>query len=619
MSSIMPANDPVVAAEEPTFTLFPKLPLELRLMIWKELVPQGRLITIKGGIVKHEYFEGWHANAYPSNSEALNALFQACHDSRKMIQKTHTLSFHDRLTAPIYFDFKHDVLFFKDACSLGKFAPRASSQGPRVNEVRDLVKTVIGLVMLEGSISNLYSVTLFENLDTMIWEKSSGLSTRPSIKRLCVESVLEESWKRAQVDGKARTKIEDWSIDETKEQLCDERKPSCDKCIKHNIVCDFAVQNTAPGSSKDHLQAKPKRKFVASGYEAAETPPSSVTEAHSSPADVFSASHTPSNSHIPQLTTPGLINAGDLEIWHHYLMKTCPSFLGNGLEFWQEKVPEIGFSYHFVLQLILSLSAFHLARCQPEKRDFYLSVAEKYHTAGIQGATVALASLNAENCEAMYTSAILVCFCSFARGPQIGEFIAFSIHGEAQWFTLLRGVRSIAISQHEKIHSGILAPNTREDARKSTFEKPTQPLPDYKPPISELRWFINSNSEMLEPFSDIYLKALDTLLQSFNGVYATLEEYKENDDRHSQVVFAWLYRASEDYIRCLQEKQPIALIIFSFFAVLLQELNSQWFMEGWVRHVIEGIRGFVPQELQHWLRWPIEQTKYNPYTVDGIR
>ncbi|KAH6720193.1 hypothetical protein BKA61DRAFT_231515 [Leptodontidium sp. MPI-SDFR-AT-0119] len=399
---------------------------------------------------------------------------------------------------------------------------------------------------------------------------------------------------------------------------CDERKPSCDRCVKHNILCDFAVQNATPRSSIDHQQAKPTRKFVASGYEVTGTPSSSTTEAHSSPAEPFSASQTPSSSYVAQTTSPGLINAGDLEIWHHYLMKTCPSFLGNGLDFWQEKLPEIGFSYHFVLQLILSLSAFHLARCRPEKRDFYLSIAEKYHTAGIQGVTVALASLNAENCEAMYSSAILVCFCSFARGPQLGEFIAFSTHGEAQWFALLRGVRSIATSQHEKIHSGILAP-TQEDTRKTNFEKPFKPRPDYKPPISELRWFINSNSEILVPFSDTYLEALDTLLQSFNGVYATLEEYIENDDRHSQVVFAWLYRASEDYIRCLHDKQPIALIIFSFFAVLLQELDSQWFMEGWVHHVVGGIQGFVPQELQHWLRWPIEQTKFNPYRVEPVR
>ncbi|KAH7360364.1 hypothetical protein BKA65DRAFT_183532 [Rhexocercosporidium sp. MPI-PUGE-AT-0058] len=390
---------------------------------------------------------------------------------------------------------------------------------------------------------------------------------------------------------------------------CDERKPSCERCVKHNIICDFAADNATPGSSTTHPQVKPQRKFVASGYEVSDPASSSATEADLSPLENLSASQTPSNSYLAQADNPGLFNAADLEIWHHYLMKTCPSFLGDGLEFWQEKLPAIGFAYHFVLQLSLSLSAFHLARCRRERQEYFLSVAEKYHTAGLQGATVALASLNAENCEAMYSSAILVCFCSFARGPQPGEFIAFSTHGEAQWFTLLRGVRSIATSQHEKLHTGILAPIFQEHSRKTNFGNPFQLRPDYKPPISELRWFINSNSEMLDPFSDTYLTALDTLLQSFNVVYATPEEYKENDDRNSQVVFAWLYRASENYIRCLQDKQSTALIIFSFFAVLLQELDSQWFMEGWVHHVIRGVRQFVPEELQHWLRWPIEQTK----------
>ena len=81
------------------------------------------------------------------------------------------------------------------------------------------------------------------------------------------------------------------------------------------------------------------------------------------------------------------------------------------------------------------------------------------------------------------------------------------------------------------------------------------------------------------------------------------------------MVFGWLYRASDEYIRCLQEKQPIALIIFALFAVLLRETDNQWFMEGWVHHIIGGVRQFVPDELQQWLKWPIEQTNFN--TKDG--
>ena len=379
--------------------------------------------------------------------------------------------------------------------------------------------------------------------------------------------------------------------------------------------CDFSSSADSSNSASFHSyqQAKPKRKFVASGYEVKETPSSNTTEARSSPIGTSSSINTPTSSHVTPTPVPPLaqgLNVAEIEIWHHYLMKTCPSFSGGGLDFWQEKLPAIGFTYPFVLELILALSAFHLARSRPLKAHTLLPLAEKYHTTGIQSATSMLASLNESNCGAMYSSATLVAFCSLARGPQLGEFLAFSSHGPAELFNLLRGIRLIATSQREQLDSGVLATRVEADTSKR-FVGPFQPCPDYKPPISELRWFINSNSELLAPFAETYLGALDALLRSFQSIYATPGDSTANDDQGSQMVFGWLYRASDEYIRCLQEKQPIALIIFALFAVLLRETDNQWFMEGWVHHIIGGVRQFVPDELQQWLKWPIEQTNFN--------
>ncbi|KAK0110429.1 hypothetical protein ONS96_002041 [Cadophora gregata f. sp. sojae] len=377
------------------------------------------------------------------------------------------------------------------------------------------------------------------------------------------------------------------------------------------MACDFSVSAEISnlGSTHTHQQARPRRKFVASGYEVNATLYTTTTDAHSSPIGTNSSiSSPPPSSQVTSAPTHGL-NVLEIEIWHHYLMKTCPSFSGDGLEFWQEKLPAIGFSYPFVLQLILSLSAFHLARSRPDKEHIFTPAAEMYHTTGIQSATALLASLDETNCEAMYSAANLVSFCSLARGPRPGEFLAFSSHGPAELFNLLRGVRLIAAAQHQQLSSGVLAPCAKEDTRKP-FTKPTQPCPDCKPPISALRWFINSSSDLLEPYSQTYLTALDALLRSFHSVYATSEENKDNEDQHSQIVFTWLYRASDEYIRCVQEKHPIALIIFAFFAVLLRETDDQWFMEGWVHHIIGGVCQFVPDELRRWLSWPIEQSDF---------
>lgn len=49
---------------------------------------------------------------------------------------------------------------------------------------------------------------------------------------------------------------------------------------------------------------------------------------------------------------------------------------------WRINVPQLGFQNDFVMRGILALSALHMARYKPEKRDFYMSQAIMQHQAG---------------------------------------------------------------------------------------------------------------------------------------------------------------------------------------------------------------------------------------------
>ncbi|KAK0112910.1 hypothetical protein ONS95_014631 [Cadophora gregata] len=87
------------------FTLFPRMPAELRLRVWTEAYPEPRLIEIRverGGI--------WSVRC----STKLSSLFVVCHESRTEVFKRHlSISRHLHSAVTIPFDGEKDVLVFR--------------------------------------------------------------------------------------------------------------------------------------------------------------------------------------------------------------------------------------------------------------------------------------------------------------------------------------------------------------------------------------------------------------------------------------------------------------------------------------------------------------------------
>ena len=70
---------------------------------------------------------------------------------------------------------------------------------------------------------------------------------------------------------------------------------------------------------------------------------------------------------------------------------------------WRITVPQIGFSYEFVMRNILALSALHLAYMNPAKRDFYIPQAVLQHQTAVRAAIGLLTQVTEENCAALCT------------------------------------------------------------------------------------------------------------------------------------------------------------------------------------------------------------------------
>ncbi|PVH84878.1 hypothetical protein DL98DRAFT_528291 [Cadophora sp. DSE1049] len=107
MSSVVSSEDvqALIDKAEPNFALFPKLPLELRHMVWKYALPGPRTIEI----FYKDHLRPLHADSVaslqrPKISDPV--ILFANKESREVALSAYELAFHYRTSSPLYFDFK---------------------------------------------------------------------------------------------------------------------------------------------------------------------------------------------------------------------------------------------------------------------------------------------------------------------------------------------------------------------------------------------------------------------------------------------------------------------------------------------------------------------------------
>jgi hypothetical protein len=97
---------------------------------------------------------------------------------------------------------------------------------------------------------------------------------------------------------------------------------------------------------------------------------------------------------------------------HHY---TAATYLTLGQNptlqtLWRVTIPQIGFSYPYVLRAILAISALHLVYLQQEERAHYVAQAAYHHEVALQNVAPSLEARIAENPTAAFVFSSLTHF-----------------------------------------------------------------------------------------------------------------------------------------------------------------------------------------------------------------
>jgi hypothetical protein len=179
-----------------TFTLFPGLPPELRIKVWKLAAQVPQVISI--------YYQTWSPNdIYAPLTQP--GMLLVNHEARQVALMERPSSFGDRLISPIHYSPQNDILFFISEASFDIFMNR--SKTPPL-----LFHLMIHRTGLHHYFTNLFqNLTILNTLKTLRLEPPSS-GPHNSMENLTPRNALEGFSKRRGFELKWMTNAEMMSL-----------------------------------------------------------------------------------------------------------------------------------------------------------------------------------------------------------------------------------------------------------------------------------------------------------------------------------------------------------------------------------------------------------------------
>lgn len=292
----------------------------------------------------------------------------------------------------------------------------------------------------------------------------------------------------------------------------------------------------------------------------------------------------------PQL--PGL-NLLDLELLHNYITTTSFTLHTDPAMkiLWKINVPQVGFQYDFVMRGVLAISALHMARYKPERKDYYIAHAMQQHQLGLRMATSAMHDLTKENCTGVWLFSALTLFFTLGspRGPN--DFLLVGENGLSDWLFLVKGTSWIIDANEEQLKSGHLGPMFLAGRRRSAIRRESlakQMLKDN--PLDELQGRIRDCGIDGKQVT-LCANAVDALRVSFVFIFTPGPVGYETSD-----ILYWVFSLSDEFLQLMKEQTQESMAILAFFCVVLRRLDSQWWLEGWSTHLMAKIWQLLDEE-----------------------
>ncbi|KAL2782549.1 hypothetical protein BJX66DRAFT_179686 [Aspergillus keveii] len=369
---------------------------------------------------------------------------------------------------------------------------------------------------------------------------------------------------------------------------CDEERP-CRNCSRRGTDCTFECRSSAtpPSTTRPHngdfgILSDIRGRMITASTDAPASRPSSQDPFH-----VFNDRHS-EGTWFPQEWT-----AQDSELMHHYTLHTYRTIARRPQmqETWQVAIPEIAYSYEFLMHGLLGLSALHLAHLKPERYSHYLAGAGFHMSLGLRSYRRIILSPSSSNCSALFCFSSLIMVYIYASPSEHAE--SATAHGLDSILELIGLCRGTLVLRPylDQIRESPLEPLFMKDFGRDVLDDSTDRasiFQDLAPHLSTLHALIMSDIHD-PPERATFLQALGRLEASFNTI--------RNADTPLEcgMLYVWPLSIEEPFLSALRQRHPVALVLLAFYCAQLRAFEDYWFVgcQGavWLGHVEAALGG----------------------------
>ncbi|KAK3367721.1 Upc2 protein [Podospora didyma] len=352
---------------------------------------------------------------------------------------------------------------------------------------------------------------------------------------------------------------------------CDETRPTCVNCSSTSRRCSYldstaTLPSPSPSTSSILQHSSPPVSI------SIESPPSI-------PGDVSPEIEPMLSAPPPPRSRYSLFHLQMLRHFQHNLTLVLRSSQ-QGAELMLKLAVEEAFSCPFLMDEIMALSCAHMSTTYASESDdaiFYRTEATRLQSRGVVQFTAAQANISEDNCLALFFySAFLghhVLFDTFSPHTHYSNLAAM-LDKFVQCLGLHRGIRTIAGTSWETIEAQIHA---RLGGAASPF----------------------STAQLRPPEPHMF----DASRTRNTGV----------------AIQDWPVRVPRTYIDLLNQRQPEALVILAYYAVLLNRARDYWAVGGAGKFLIHSITDHLGAYWAEWLAWPNQMLLQDQEAVTGTR
>ncbi|KAF2821501.1 hypothetical protein CC86DRAFT_397449 [Ophiobolus disseminans] len=378
---------------------------------------------------------------------------------------------------------------------------------------------------------------------------------------------------------------------------CDENRPICRLCVLSDRDCSFASQD-----QQQQHDPSSRERSIESDRRHGET----VLDLRNiTPLTPVSIVDSPGNlpaQHPHDASLDDAINFDHMELLIHAIQDREMFEIGTGVGEYHASGIALGLkealAAPYLMHELLAFSAQHMAFLHPERSAHYLHQAVSLQTRAISLFNTTWTEVNKSNCVAILLFSSILghhLLADTLRKRDPGGLDAFIAH-YVQCVEMHRGIYTIAKSAWPLLMQSELEPILTQ----STAFTSRQPKGNDCEPIKKL---INNSTALSQVEKDACHHTIQYLQVGIDAVAAKQEIFV---NRH-QMIYSLTMLVPPEMAALLAKKQPEALVLLAYYAILLHHGRELWQSGDAGLYVFGLINGYLGEEWDEWMQYPREK------------